>query len=80
MLDAAWVANDHTAVEVNASPVCGEDFCETCGDCLACHWEDPCAGNEYAPWHTWYVPAEDAAEWWANHPDAKEIADNSGGT
>jgi hypothetical protein len=23
-------------------PVCGEDFCDTCGDCLACFGEDKC--------------------------------------
>lgn len=24
-------------------PECG-DFCEVCGDCLHCYWEDPCLG------------------------------------
>ena len=24
-------------------PVCGEDFCEDCGDCLVCYGEDDCA-------------------------------------
>lgn len=23
-------------------PVCGEDFCDSCGDCLYCYWNDPC--------------------------------------
>lgn len=23
-----------------ATPVCGEDFCDDCGDCLDCYWED----------------------------------------
>jgi hypothetical protein len=27
------------------TPVCGKDFCDTCGDCLSCHWDDPCTGN-----------------------------------
>ena len=22
--------------------VCGEDFCDACGDCLACYYDDPC--------------------------------------
>ena len=36
--------------EASAAPcvrpyVCGEDFCETCGDCLVCHGSDPCYGS-----------------------------------
>lgn len=23
--------------------ICGEDFCEECGDCLSCYAEDDCA-------------------------------------
>jgi hypothetical protein len=23
-------------------PICGEDFCDSCGDCLACYGEDVC--------------------------------------
>ena len=23
-------------------PVCGEDFCDRCGDCLHCYGGDPC--------------------------------------
>lgn len=30
----------------NSDPVCGKDFCDTCGDCLACFWEDDCNGEE----------------------------------
>lgn len=22
--------------------VCGQDFCDTCGDCLVCYGDDPC--------------------------------------
>jgi len=27
-----------------AEPVCGQDFCDTCGECLvcSCSFEDPC--------------------------------------
>lgn len=28
--------------EVEADPVCCEDFCEDCGDCLHCDGGDPC--------------------------------------
>ena len=36
------------------TPVCGVDFCDTCGDCLACCIEDDCidARNEG---HFWVV-------------------------
>ena len=40
-----------------AIPVCGRDFCDTCGDCLACYWEDPCCGEEGKP-HFWVVYVE----------------------
>ena len=29
-----------------ATPVCGEDYCDTCGDCLDCYIEDDCCGAE----------------------------------
>jgi len=25
-----------------AAPVCGEDFCDECGDCLYCYGDDEC--------------------------------------
>lgn len=28
-----------------ATPVYGEDFCDDCGDCLACQDEDECPGG-----------------------------------
>jgi hypothetical protein len=34
-----------------AEPVCAEDFCDRCGDCLACYGAEPCIGNE--PEHYW---------------------------
>ena len=30
---------------LDAVPVCGVDFCDTCGDCLRCSEEDPCYGQ-----------------------------------
>ena len=32
------------------APVCGEDFCEVCGDCMACNGDFPCFDG--AP-HVW---------------------------
>ena len=28
-------------------PVCGKDFCEHCGTCLACNSEDPCVEDSH---------------------------------
>jgi len=39
-----------------ATPICGEDFCDSCGDCLACYGGDWCPEGG----HTWVVYAEDA--------------------
>lgn len=25
-------------------PVCGKDFCDTCGDCLHCYYGERCGG------------------------------------
>lgn len=39
----------------NVEPVCGEDFCDACGDCLSCYGgEDGCCGEE-AKAHIWIV-------------------------
>lgn len=35
-------------------PVCGKDFCEQCGDCLACYGSDPCVHTEDGR-HVWVV-------------------------
>jgi len=32
--------------EDEAEPECGEDFCDRCGDCLACYNCDPCLETE----------------------------------
>lgn len=34
-------------------PICGEDFCDGCGDCLACQWHDEaewCNGGQESFW------------------------------
>lgn len=35
-------------------PVCGEDFCDLCGDCLSCYTGDCRTGGEH-----WWVVYED---------------------
>lgn len=33
-------------------PECGRDFCDACGDCLACYGGDPCWPRHKGP-HLW---------------------------
>jgi len=49
----------HTIRIEDAVPECGEDFCDTCGDCLDCYAEDRCCHNEDGE-HMWveYQEAE----------------------
>ena len=35
-------------------PVCGEDFCDNCGDCLVCCFDDMCYGPGESL-HRWVV-------------------------
>jgi hypothetical protein len=41
--------------EEDANPVCGVDFCDNCGDCLACYGNEPCVYGE----HHWVKYEED---------------------
>jgi hypothetical protein len=34
-------------------PVCGEDFCDQCGDCLHCDFDSPCYSDGSD--HTWVI-------------------------
>ncbi len=42
-------------------PKCGEDFCDACGDCLACCGEDPCFFTKDHN-HFWVIYEEENAE------------------
>ena len=33
-----------------ALPECGQDFCDVCGDCLACYGEDDCKDRRQHIW------------------------------
>lgn len=48
---------------IRAIPICGRDFCDSCGDCLACY------GSE---WHlcTWVVYQDKLEKFLADHPEA----------
>lgn len=37
-----------------AEPECGDDFCEDCGDCLACYGDEPCSFSDSGR-HRWIV-------------------------
>lgn len=39
-----------------ATPTCSEDYCDFCGDCLACYADIPCMKKEG---HLWVVYVED---------------------
>jgi len=44
MQDDQWDPGDPPEVHKKyKGPICGEDFCEDCGDCLVCYGEDDCA-------------------------------------
>ncbi len=67
------LAEDYsTACSMSAEPHCGEDFCDDCGDCLACHWEDGCRGRGDVE-HAWAVYAYDVGAWMKQHPEAREV-------
>ncbi len=49
---------------VRAKPICGEDFCDICGDCVECYGNQACTDS----WgHRWVVYKEDVQEFYATH-------------
>jgi len=43
---------DHSyVIEERGEPVCGEDFCDQCGDCLHCEADSECPHGQ----HTWVI-------------------------
>ncbi len=42
---------------VDLIPNCGDDFCDTCGDCLVCYVEDACNGVDGEE-HFWVIYEE----------------------
>lgn len=39
----------------DVEPICGEHFCDECGDCLHCYGGDPCYPGHDAGSHRWVV-------------------------
>lgn len=53
----------HRAIgSIEARPVCGSDFCDCCGDCIACFAGD-CDGR-------WLVYEDELADFLKDHPGA----------
>ena len=47
----------------NLEPVCGQDYCESCFECLACWGGDPCWFNDVDQGeHFWVVYVNE--KWW----------------
>lgn len=53
-----WTGTKLLRIE-EAEPVCGEDFCDRCGDCLECYGGDPC------------YESEDGEHYWVEYLDEK---------
>lgn len=46
MIKHVYTHNGSTLIRTEeATPKCGEDFCDACGDCLACYGDDECMGT-----------------------------------
>jgi hypothetical protein len=68
----AWTVNATLPDRVvKAKPRHGEDFCDACGDCLDCYWDDPC-GRYGDEGHIWVIYEDQVVDFWANHPEATE--------
>ena len=48
----------YNVVEFCRTPVCGEDFCERCGDCLSCYGDECCVLNDDGP-HLWFIEPDE---------------------
>ena len=54
-----------TAERVDVAPICGEDFCDRCGDCLHCYADDECGGD--GGYHSWVVYADEVETFRVSH-------------
>lgn len=57
-----------------ATTVCQVDFCDQCGDCLDCHWEDGCAGKAGVE-HRWVLYADDVEAFLKVHELSEKIVE-----
>lgn len=57
-LKEVYSADGHTFLRSEeAEPLCSHDFCDACGDCLACYGNDECRTRGT---HRWIVYADEA--------------------
>ena len=58
-----YIENDRTGITrvEDREPECGKDFCDTCGDCLACYGGDPCSKSKDGK-HLWVIYEEEVEE------------------
>lgn len=50
------ITDDRTNLTIRveqAEPECGQDFCDKCGDCLACYGYGPCRDGHEDTGHRW---------------------------
>jgi hypothetical protein len=66
MAMARLVNEDGSETMVHADPWCGVDFCDWCGDCLACYGDGSCPNGA----HQWVVYPSDVPAFWRDHPEA----------
>lgn len=59
--------NDYLGTINNVSPICGVDFCDSCGDCLACYDSDPCPTRDN---HQWVVYEDELTQFIDRHSGA----------
>lgn len=46
---------DEVIEVIEATPICGEDFCDSCGDCLYCYGGDDCYYSDGGHYWVEYV-------------------------
>lgn len=52
-MDARVEQSDGSFLTENREPICGQDFCDACGDCLHCSGGDECLDDSDG--HVWMI-------------------------
>lgn len=59
------------------SPDCRKDFCDSCGDCLACYGHEPCyVGGDGVGGHDWVIYADETETLDRHGIDLEELRDD----
>jgi hypothetical protein len=69
MYEAELVYKDgrKAMIDVPDGPVCVDDLCDECDDCLACYGDEPCTIRN---WHSWVVHEDRLAKFLDGHTGA----------